>query len=311
MSSQRTVVFRLPLLMAALTAALAATGCGGYSSESCDQYLLCVSATVPLSTSEQLSLYGKDGTCWKQIEPEQCARACKAGLKALAQTTTAKECHPPKNTLPGVDPSPNMSPPVSSFSWQLPTKSMYYGGTTQDLGLGGEDPITHEWRCMRDDTDPNPPSAIARMGEPNDSIEQAIVLPNPLPVDPPVSIGAAYQICPDRSAPNQPDVDVFKFKLASAAHVIAEIKYEVAFGDLDMAVFRDAINPVTGAHEPTPVSADLSPVSNACVEAQLTNPGTYYVLVWGARFPEHPTTTAMNNYQLRVFSVQASGYSCH
>ena len=77
-----------------LTVALA-SGChSGWSSDSCDSYLLCVSATSPLSFSEQLGLYGQDGSCWKSLDPEQCAKSCKAGLKALAATTSVKECHP-------------------------------------------------------------------------------------------------------------------------------------------------------------------------------------------------------------------------
>ena len=108
------------------------------------------------------------------------------------------------------------------------------------------------------------------MGEPNDFPESAIVLPNPLPIDPPPTfMGSYYQICPDRTAPDVPDVDVYKFKL-------------------------------------------LTGVDNGCVELMSLAPGTYYAVVRGTVRPEEPGKYTMNDYRLRVFTVDPSGpgYSC-
>lgn len=281
----------------------AGLGCTGWSAESCDQYLLCVSATTPLAQSEQLALYGKDGTCWKQIEPEQCARSCKAGLRALAQTSTAKECHPTTTTPEDDDPIITMPP----FSWPLPSKMAFYSGPKEELLLTGEDPVTGDWRCKRDDKNTSPPSEIARMAEPNELPDQAILLPNPLPVDPPSSSGATYEICPDRSAPTVSDFDTFKFKVNTSGKYIAELKYQAKYGDLDVSLFRDDGGP--GMHNPVLVAANVTGTDNACIERDLPV-GTYYLVVYGARDPVMQTKTAMNRYQLRVFQVEASGYTC-
>jgi hypothetical protein len=283
----------------------AGLGCTGWSAESCDQYLLCVSATMPLAQTEQLALYGKDGSCWSQIEPEQCARACKAGLKALAQTSTAKECHPTTNQTPDEQTMDPMM--MTPFSWPLPSKAGFYTGPTEDPLLTGEDPISGDWRCTRDDKNQSPPAEIARMAEPNELPQNALVLPNPLMVDPPSSFqGSSFEICPDRSAPTVSDFDVFKFKLNTPAKVIAEITYQVKYGDLDISLFRD--DSLTGT-QPVLVAGNLTGKDNACIERDLAI-GTYYLVVYGARDPVMQTKTAMNRYKLRVFEVQTSGYTC-
>ncbi len=279
-------------------------GCTGWSSQSCDDYLLCVSATMPLAQSDQLALYGKNGSCWSQVDPEQCARACEAGLKALAQTTSAKECHP----ADGLAGNPNPTP--QTFNWPLPPKPVHYSGPSMDPMLSGTDPLSGQWRCTRDDTNPNPSAAVLAQGEPNDYPDQAIAVANPLPVDlPPTEMGSSFQICPDKSNPGQPDVDAYKFTLTASSNVVAQITYDVTYGDLDMAVFRsNGVNSQTGLYDVDLVMADVTPVSNACVQTILS-PGDYFVLVYGA-LEGQPLSVAMNNYQFRVFAVQSSGYTC-
>lgn len=282
----------------------AGLGCTGWSAESCDQYLLCVSATTPLAQAEQLALYGKDGSCWSQLEPEQCARSCRAGLKALAATSAVKECHP-ATTNQNVEDDPMT--PSTPFSWPLPSKMAFYTGPSEDPKLTGEDPVSGDWRCKRDDKNPSPPTEIARMFEPNELPDQSIQLSNPLPVDPPSSFGANFEICPDRAAPNVSDFDTFKFKVTSPAKVIVELKYQVKYGDLDVSLFRDDNGP--GLHMPVLVAANVTGKDDACIERDLPV-GTYYIVVYGARDPVMQTKTAMNRYQLRAFQVDTSGYTC-
>jgi hypothetical protein len=197
--------------------------------------------------------------------------------------------------------------------WPALKKTMYYAGDYMPDPLSGYDD-QQQWRCTRDDTNPAPSDMVRHQGEPNDLPDQAIVLPNPLPVDLPVTVtGSAYQICPDHTAPDVPDIDVFKFKLLTPAKVIAEIKYSVQKGDLDLAVFRIDTDPDTGAQKPTlvsPTAKDVSTVDNGCVEIPSLAVGTYYVVVRGAPIDQMPGKYEMNNYNLRVFTVDQSGYSC-
>jgi hypothetical protein len=151
------------------------------------------------------------------------------------------------------------------------------------------------------------------MGEPNDFPEQAIVLPNPLPIDLPVTaMGSSYQICPDKTAPDLPDVDVYKFKLLSPAKVIAEIKYKVAAGDLDIVLFRLDMDPDTGEKKPMVIGKDTTAVDKGCIEVPSLAAGTYYVVVRGVPVGlDQPGKYTMNNYNLRVFTVDTGGYSCN
>ena len=195
--------------------------------------------------------------------------------------------------------------------WDFGTKTMYYGGATMDPMLSGIDPDTGQPRCHRDDTNPSPTDKqVLRALEPNDLPPSAISLSNPLMADPPTSsMGSPYEICSDRSAPNVPDVDVFRFKLSSPAKVIAEVKYNVAFGDLDAALFLLAKNPDTGADQPQRVLADLTATSNACIEANNLMPGTYFLVVRGTTTPEKPGVYSLNNYSVRVYTT-TMGASC-
>lgn len=203
--------------------------------------------------------------------------------------------------------------------WPFPNKTMLYGGVYTPDPLSGYD-SQMQWLCLRDDTipDADKPKQIQRMFEPNDFKEQAVMLRNPLPTeaeqmaqDP---MGARYQICPDKTAPDRPDVDVFMFKLASSAAVIAEIKYQVVKGDLDIALFRMDVDPDTGMDKPTVIGKDLSAMDNGCIEIPKLAAGTYYVVVRGVQVAlDEPGKYTQNNYNLRVFTVDPMNplsYSC-
>lgn len=227
---------------------------------------------------------------------------CGDDLLNSAQPNAEGWCIPPP---PPVD----MTTTAVSF-WPFGTKSTYYQGEVTPLPLTGFDE-NNEWRCKRDDGNPEPTASIKRMFEPNDWPESAIVLTNPLPVDPPPSmIGSAYEICPDKSAPNVPDVDVFKFKVQTPSKVIAEIRYRVGNGDLDFAVFRVDTDTDTGMKKPVVIGKDLSPADNGCIEMPTLMPGTYYLAVRGTTSPEMPGMYTMNTYNIRVFAVGSMPYSC-
>jgi hypothetical protein len=195
--------------------------------------------------------------------------------------------------------------------WDFGTKTNYYGGATMDPMLTGVDPGTGQWRCHRDDSNPSPTDKeILRALEPNDMPGTAITLSNPLMADPPATyMGSPYEICPDRTAPSVPDVDVFKFKLSSPAKVIAEVRYQVTFGDLDVALFRMAKDPDTMMDMPQRVLTDLTANNNGCIEANNLMAGTYYVVVRGTTTPEKPGVYSMNNYSIRVYTTAGSA-SC-
>lgn len=209
------------------------------------------------------------------------------------------------------DPPAPMDMTTTALSyWPFGTKTTYFPGEVMPIPLSGVDE-NGEWRCKRDDGNPEPTASIKRMFEPNDWPESAIVLTNPLPVDlPATNLGSAYEICPDKSAPDLPDVDVFKFKVSTPSKVIAEIKYRVVNGDLDIAVFRVDTDPDTGMKKPALVAKDLSGVDNGCVEMPTLMPGTYYAAVRGTTTPDNPGKYTMNTYNIRVFSVGTMPYSC-
>lgn len=199
--------------------------------------------------------------------------------------------------------------------WPFPSKGMYFQGVYAPAQLSGYDEQM-QWRCTRDDSNPNPPDAIRRMYEPNDFADAAVVMPNPLPLDvnlPPSFMGTAYQICPDKTAPELPDVDVFKFKLMSPAKLIVEIKYTAAAGDLDVAIFRMDKDPDTEGDKPTLIASDLTGVNDGCIEIpNLAQYDKYYIVVRGTVIPDQPGKYTMNDYRLRAFTVDPSGpgYSC-
>jgi len=215
-----------------------------------------------------------------------------------------------------VTPRPPADMTVSAKDfWMFPSKGMYFDGVYTPAPLSGYDEQM-QWRCTRDDTNPDPANAIKAVGEPNDLPEQAIVLPSPLPMDlTPGVLGYPHQICPDKTAPDVPDIDVFKFKLTSPAKVIAEIKYTAALGDLDIFVFQLVVDSETGKLKPQlarPTAKDTTAVDNGCIELPMLPAGAYYVVVRGTPIPEQPGKYTMNDYRLRVFTVEQSpGYSCN
>lgn len=233
---------------------------------------------------------------------------CKDGIcgDALADSDEGW-CIPP---LPPVD----MTITPIDF-WPFPAKTNYYSGVYAPLPLTGYDEH-NQWRCTRDDTNEKPSDAVLHMLEPNDFPAQAIVLPNPLPKDlPPSEPGSPYQICPDKTAPDAPDVDVYKFGLSAKGRVIAKIKYELVKGDLDLFVFRKDNDPETGKPRLTLIGQDTSAADDGCVELTdlkaLQPSEAYYVVVRGAPLsPEQRNKFTMNNYNLKVFLVDTSGQSC-
>jgi hypothetical protein len=194
--------------------------------------------------------------------------------------------------------------------WPFGTKTEYYKGEVMPIPLSGFDE-NNEWRCKRDDDNMSPAPSIARMLEPNDWPEKAIGLKNPLEADlPPSTLGSAYEICPDKSAPTVPDVDVFRFRVQTPSKIIAEIRYRAVNGDLDFAIFRVDTDTETGMKKPVVVAKDLSPVDNGCIEIPTLMPGTYYIVVRGTTTPEMPGVYTMNTYNIRVFPVVSTPYTC-
>lgn len=191
--------------------------------------------------------------------------------------------------------------------WDFGIKGSYYTGVVNDPLLTGKDPDSGKWRCKRDDLNMSKPAEIERMFEPNDLPDLAISLSNPLPIDPTPGPGTSYEICPDQSSPDLPDVDVFKFRLNSPTKVIVRLTYKVSYGDLDVALFRLAKDEATGELKPQRVLADLTAVDNGCLEAPNLQPlGSreyYYVVVRGTNSPEKPSAYTMNNYSIRVYGT--------
>lgn len=293
-------------------ALLGSLGCGAQQSEICSQYIACVGATSPAALSETLNVYGRDGTCWRSLAASVCEQICRdtlINLRKLPNLPAA--CTSPgssDNNPTGPGGMTSDDPAQAAFAWPFGTKSMYYTGPYTQLPLGGVDPITGAWGCQRDDRDTSPPPATARMLEPNDTAMTAVALVNPLLVDPPSSSqGSSYEICPDRSQPKRPDYDTFKFRLQTPGRVVAELRYPIENGDLDIALFRVDTDPDTGKAVATLLTADDSAVSNACTHLQL-GPGTYYAVVRGADQlePDGRYKTAMNRYSIKVYVTTSS-----
>lgn len=303
---------RLGLAAVALSSTLA---CGAQDSAVCNQYVACTAAVAPGTLATTLSVYGRDGSCWKSLSPATCEQICKDGLETFrklptvpsaCQTMTGPDSNPPQGMTHSMDST------APHFAWAFPTKTQYYSGPLDEQPLGEVDPVTREWGCLRDDKNPSPRSEITRMFEPNDAPDQYVALPNPLPEDlPPTQPGSVYEICPDRSEPKRPDYDAYRFKLQAPIRVVAEARYTVENGDLDLAIFRVDVNPDTGERVSTSIAADMTATSNACVEAHLS-PGTYYAVVRGAEQPDRTAKyrTAMNRYMLRVFRATVPGIGC-
>jgi hypothetical protein len=199
-------------------------------------------------------------------------------------------------------PPPAMPTPWKD--WDLGMKGMVVAPTGDPMLTGFDENMA--WRCPRDDKNPMPPSEIVRRFEPNDAILQAIVYTSNLSIDgtPPPLTG--YEICPDKTAPLVPDVDVFKFRIGggTAVKVVIELKYQVSFGDLDVGLFREGLSE-TNEKIPQRIMQDVSTQNDACVVANSLAPGTYYVAVRGA--PSMPgeynasMSYSINSYRIRIF----------
>jgi hypothetical protein len=133
--------------------------------------------------------------------------------------------------------------------------------------------------------------------EPNDSPGQAILAPV-LMLDMPAPKLTNLAICPTGPRPEtgMHDVDFYVVDTTglstSSPTLMAEIFYDVKFGDLDVGIFDSNQNRL---------SADGSAVSDGCTTATLpapdmTNPGKnkFYVLVVGANSRD------VNRYNLRI-----------
>ncbi len=299
----RIVSMRSAALALAL---LGSAACGAAESELCNQYIACVGASSPTALSETINVYGRDGSCWRSLARGVCEQICRDGLTALRKLpnppAACKEPAGGDTQGGGQDPMQTADPSQPQYAWPFGNKSMFYSGPYTQLPLGMVDPDSGEWGCRRDDQSASPPPSIARMMEPNDEPMSAVSLVNPLPEDlPPSNLGSTYEICPDRSKPQRPDYDSFKFRLSSPSRVVAELRYLVQNGDLDLALFRLDVNPDTGKPTPTRIAIDDSAVGNACVHQQL-GPGTYYVVVRGApQIESGAYATAMNVYNLKVY----------
>lgn len=166
-----------------------------------------------------------------------------------------------------------------------------------------------QWRCPRDDKTPREmqPAEIARRFEPNDTMLEAISYGGrALPLDNIPMNFSSYEVCPDKSAPGNPDVDVFKFRLDSQAKVIAEVQYNVMFGDLDIGLFREGLDQ-SGEKAPSLIKPDLSTTNNACLSEILQAGTTYYLAVRGAPKEAGEYKAAMNfhmnNYRIRIYAL--------
>lgn len=95
-------------------------------------------------------------------------------------------------------------------------------------------------------------------------------------------------ICPKgpNAATHNHDVDYFRVDASAggAVSLMAEVYYDITYGDLDVAIVDAAGDQL---------AADGSATSNACAAASI-GPGVYYVVVVGAGGVD------VNNYDLRV-----------
>lgn len=202
-------------------------------------------------------------------------------------------------------PPPADTAPKNWLQWDLGPKNSVVAATGDPM-LSGTDE-SGAWRCPRDDKTPREmqPPEIARKFEPNDTLTDAIVYSSMLPLDSIPPNMSPYEICPDKSAPNNPDVDVFKFKITTMAKVVAEVSYQVSFGDVDIGLFREGQNDV-GDKVPARIRSDVTTVNNACLSETLSA-GTYYVAVRGApRMAgdyNASMTYEMNNYRIRIYAL--------
>lgn len=283
-----------------LASMVCSLGCGADRSEICEQYVSCVAIANPTELGEALSVYGRDGACWKSLPSTTCEQVCESGLASLRKLPkvaglcgTHEPSDPPMNTM---DPKP--LPPL--YAWPFPAKTETYSERIMELSLAEKDP-SGTWGCKREAE--LPPNLFK---EPNDTPSTASLLANPLNVDLmfPVT-GDPIQICPDQAEPLRPDHDAYLFQITKTSKVIAELSYKVANGDLDLAIFRSTGDGVEL------VASDMTANDDACIEVELTS-GMYYAVVRGAAQPSglgYKHATAMNGYNRRVM-ITEKGYRC-
>lgn len=95
-------------------------------------------------------------------------------------------------------------------------------------------------------------------------------------------------ICPKGANPatKRHDVDYFRIDVgANVATIMAEVFYDITYGDLDVAIL-DAGG--------TQLGSDGTATSNACATGPVTTAGTYFIVVVGANDLD------VNRYDLRV-----------
>lgn len=283
-----------------------ACGTQNNSTTSCTKYLSCVSVSDAANFPGALQIYGNGGSCWNSLSPDQCSLACDAALDALRSKTGMSSCG--QTATPDDPKIPTQDPTNPALDlWEFGTKAQYYTGPSGDPELSGVDPATGLWRCHRDDLNINPTDKeVLRAFEPNDLPDSAIGLVNPLPVDPPATMtGTSYEICPDRSAPNKPDVDAFRFRITAPSNIRVDVRYSVYSGDLDIGLFAEPVFPDT---KPKRIAADLSARDNACISVAALPAGRYYVAVRGSNSPDKPSAYSMNRYQIAVASFTSGRF---
>lgn len=131
--------------------------------------------------------------------------------------------------------------------------------------------------------------------EPNDGDQSPISPPVPTP-DATIPRVTRMSICPKGNRPEtgRHDVDYFKIDTnpfeKTSLTVVAEVFYDVAYGDIDVGVFDE-----TGRM----LAADGSAITNGCTAASIGK-GVYYVVVAGANNMD------VNRYDLRIRTFSSS-----
>lgn len=197
--------------------------------------------------------------------------------------------------------------------WSLPAPDKPAVEPLMDPMLTGYD-RSMTWRCPRNDEQPGAPGRAEVYLEPNDSLKDALRFGILTPSIPQKVQGMA-EICPNRSSPLTPDIDVFAFQLDRAVHLIMDVRFQSAFGDLDIGLFRDDVDAL-GNRAPTLVAADVASADDACIVKNDLEPGNYFAVVRGARALAGPKTGgvpfALNRYSIRLFTQEpGSSQGCN
>lgn len=126
--------------------------------------------------------------------------------------------------------------------------------------------------------------------EPNDSSSQAITssqLQLTITPDLPTMQIQNVAICPKgvSAKTGLHDVDYYKVDTTGAVSLVAELSYQIAYGDLDVGIF-DASG--------TLIAHDGTALDNGCASGNVQGGGTYYVAVAGAN------NSDVGKYTLRI-----------